>query len=108
MWEYCEELRRAIPGSTILIKVHTFHNGDLAAEMVLVCGVPYFERLYICFKGHKKGFLVGYRSFIGLDACYLKNKSRGRLITAVCRDPNEEYSPLTYAVVEAKIKDSWT
>ncbi|KAL0014667.1 hypothetical protein SO802_001736 [Lithocarpus litseifolius] len=108
LWEYCEELRRASPGSTILMKVHTFHDGDLAAEMDLVCGVPYFERLYICLEGFKKGFLAGCRPFIGLDACHLKDKSGGQLITAVCRDPNEEYFPLAYAVVEAETKDSWT
>ena len=38
------------------MKVHTFNDGDLAAEMDLVCGVPYFERLYICLEGCKKGF----------------------------------------------------
>nr|POE98084.1 hypothetical protein CFP56_55183 [Quercus suber] len=36
LWEYCEELRRASPGSTILMKVHTFQDGDLAAEMDLL------------------------------------------------------------------------
>ena len=40
--EYCEELRRASPSSTILMKVHTFHDGDLAAEMDLVSEVSYF------------------------------------------------------------------
>ena len=38
-------------------------------------GLPYFERLYICLEGCKKGFLVGCRSFIGLDACHLDRKS---------------------------------
>ena len=108
LWEYCEELRRASPGRTILTKIHTFHNGDLATEMDLVCGVPYFERLYICLEGWKKGFLAGCRPFIDLDACHLKNKSGGQLITAVYRDPNEEHFPLAYAMVEAEIKDSWT
>ena len=56
LWEYCEELRRASLGNTILKKVHTFHDGNLVAEMDLVCGLPYFERLYICLKGYKKGF----------------------------------------------------
>ncbi|KAK9986881.1 hypothetical protein SO802_031832 [Lithocarpus litseifolius] len=75
LWEYCKELRRASPGSTILMKaIHWF----------------------------------GCRPFIGLDACHLKNKSGGQLITAVCRDPNEEYFPLAYVVVEAETKDSWT
>ena len=90
------------------MKVHTFRDSDLATEMDLVCEVPHFERLYICLEGCKKGFLAGCRPFIDLDACHLKNKSGGQLITAVCRDPNEEYFPLAYAVVEAEIKDSWT
>ena len=70
--------------------------------------MPYFERLYICLEGCKKGFLAGCRSFIGLDVCHLKNKLGGQLITTVCRDPNDEYFPLAYAVVEAETKDCWT
>ena len=38
----------------------------------------------------------------------MKNKSGGQLITVVCRDLNEEYFPLAYAVVKAETKDSWT
>ena len=106
LWEYCEELRRANPGSTILMKVHTFNEGDLAAKMDLICGVPYFEKLYICLESCKKGFMAGYRPIIGLDACHLKTKSGGQLITAVARDLNEEYFPLAYVVMEAETKDS--
>ena len=101
-------MRRVSHGSTILMKVHTFNESDLAAEMDLICGVPYFEKLYICLKGCKKGFMTGCKPIIGLDACHLKTKSGGQLITVVARDPNEEYFPLVYAVVEAKTKDSWT
>ena len=81
-------MRRASPGSTIFIKVHTFNEGDLATEMNLVYRVPYFEKLYICLEGCKKGFLAGCKPIIGLDACHLKTKSGGQLITAVARDPN--------------------
>ena len=56
LWEYCEELRRSSPASTILMKVHTFNEGDLATEFDLVCGVSYFERLYICLRDVKRGF----------------------------------------------------
>ena len=90
------------------MKVHTFNESDLAAEMGLICGVPYFERLYICLEGCKKGFIADCRPIIGLDACHLKTKLGRQLITTVARDPNEEYFPLVYAVVEAKTKDSWT
>ena len=90
------------------MKVHTFNDGDLAVESDLVCGVPYFERLYICLEGSKKRFSARCRPFSGLVACHLKNKYGGQLITAVCKDRNEEYFTLAYAVVEVETKDSWT
>ncbi|KAK9986997.1 hypothetical protein SO802_031948 [Lithocarpus litseifolius] len=42
LWKYCDELRRCNPGSTILIKVHTYNDGDLAAEHNLATELPYF------------------------------------------------------------------
>ena len=47
LWEYCNELRRCSPGSTVLMKVHTYNNGNLAAKHDLAIGLPYFERIYI-------------------------------------------------------------
>ena len=90
------------------MKVHTYNDGDLEAEHDLATRPPYFERIYICLKGYKKGFLARCRPIIGLDACHLKTKSGGQLMCAVGRDPNDEYFPFAYAVVEAKTKDSWT
>ena len=81
------------------MKVHTFNESDLAIEMGLTIGVPYFERLYIyiyiyiCLEGCKRVFW--------LDACHLKTKTRDQLISAVGKDPNDEYSPFAFAVVEA-------
>ena len=80
----------------------------MAVEMDLQIGVPYFERLYICWVGCKKGFLASCRPIIGLDACHLKTKLGGQLIVAIARDPNEEYFPFAVAVVEVETKDSWT
>ena len=108
LWEYCDKLRRCSPGSTVLIKVHTYNDGDLAAEHDLVIGLPYFERIHICLEGCKKGFLVGCKPIIGLDACHLKTKTSGQLMCVVGIDPNDEYFPFAYAVVEAETKDSWT
>jgi len=51
-------------------------------------------------EGCKKGILVGCLPF--------EEQVRGKLITTVCRNPNEEYFPLAYAIVEAETKDSWT
>ena len=43
-----------------------------------------------------------------LDACHLKGPYGGQLIAVVDRDPNEEYIPLAFAVVEAETYDSWS
>ena len=88
------------------MKVHTYNNGDLVVERDLATGLPYFERIYICVEGCKKGFLAGCRLIIGLDACYLKTKTGGQLMCAVGRDPNDEYFPFAYVVVEVETKDS--
>ena len=90
------------------MKVHTFNKGDLAAKADLVCGVPYFKRLYIYLEGYKKGFLTRCKPIIALEDNHLKTNSGRQLIIIVARNPNEEYFPLAYAVVEAKMKVSWT
>ena len=91
----------------MLIKVHYFNEGDLVAKMGLTIVMPYFERLYICLEGCKRGFLAGCRPIIGLDACHLKTKTRGQLVSAIGRNPNDEYFPFAFAVVEVESKDSW-
>ena len=93
MWDYCAKLRRSNLGNTVLTKTHTFNEGELAAEIDLQAGLPYFERLYICWSGCKQGFRVGCRPIIGLDACHKKTKIKGQLMVAIARDPNEEYFP---------------
>ncbi|WOL07680.1 hypothetical protein Cni_G16427 [Canna indica] len=36
-----------------------------------------FQRMHVCFKAYKKGFLIGCRKIIGLDGCHLKSKFKG-------------------------------
>nr|KYP71449.1 hypothetical protein KK1_010708 [Cajanus cajan] len=52
-------------------------------------------------------FLEGFRPFIGVDGCHLKTKFGGQLLIAVGRDPNDQYFPLAFVVVENETKESW-
>jgi len=104
--DYCHELLRTNPGSTVILKV--IRSPDFAqerqnAELMNYC---VFQRMYVCFEACKKGF-QHCRRFIGLDGCFLKTPQGGQLLTAVGRDPNDQIFPLAYAVVEAENKDSW-
>ena len=108
LWDYCEELRRSNPGGTVLMKVQSFNEGEMEAEDVSQIRDPVFQRLYVCFETCKTRFKNVCRPFIGLDVCHLKGPYGGQLIAAVGRDPNEEYFPLVFAIVEAETYDSWT
>ncbi|KAH7839403.1 hypothetical protein Vadar_003713 [Vaccinium darrowii] len=81
-------------------------HGRYEVERSTVQKSPTFKRLYICFDACKKGF-AACRPVIGIDGCHLKGLYGGILLAAVGRDPNEEYFPLAFAVVEAENKDSW-
>ncbi|XP_052734133.1 uncharacterized protein LOC108339256 [Vigna angularis] len=68
---------------------------------------PRFGSFYMCLEGCKQGFLGSCRPFIGIDGCHLKTTYGGQLLVAVGRDPNDQYFPLAFAVVENECKESW-
>lgn len=44
--------------------------------------------------------------FLEVDGCHLKTKNDGCLFVGVERDPNDQYYPLAFGVVETEIKES--
>ena len=97
LFDYMAELRRVGSGTTCKIKFsEPIPNFQ-----------PRFEIFYMCLDGCKKGFLGGCRPFIVVDGCHLKTKYGGQLLVAVGRDPNDQYFPLAFAVVENECKETW-
>ncbi|VVA38412.1 PREDICTED: transposon, partial [Prunus dulcis] len=78
LWDYCEELKRQNPRSTVLVK--TSLMGD---DLV-------FERLYICFAQLRKGFIEGCRTMVGFDGAFIKGQHPGQLLSAIGIDANNE------------------
>ncbi|XP_072054384.1 uncharacterized protein [Arachis hypogaea] len=103
--DYCTELLRAHPGSSVSLKV--IRSPDFAQEVQNSELMNYyvFQRLYVCFDACKKSF-QHCRPFISLDGCFLKTPQGGQLLTVIERDPNDQILLIAYAVVEAETKDS--
>lgn len=95
-WAYSAELRKVNVGNTCKINMY---RPSLVVQ-------PRFERFYMCLDGCKRGFRAC-RPFIGVDGCHLKTQYGGILLIAVGRDPNDQYFPLAFGVVEMETKDSW-
>ncbi|KAK7259984.1 hypothetical protein RIF29_25648 [Crotalaria pallida] len=97
LWRYSAELRRSNAGNTLKL-------GLIRPDPTLL---PRFGNYYMCLDGCKKGFIAGCRPFIGVDGCHLKTRYGGQLLIAVGRDPNDQYFPLAFGVVETESKATW-
>ncbi|CAI9265615.1 unnamed protein product [Lactuca saligna] len=96
VWDYCHELLRSNPGSTVQVGVTV--NPDQTT---------YFHMMYLCFKAIKEGWKIGCRRVIGLDGSFLKGTCKGELLTAIGRDANNQVYPIAWAVVDIENKANW-
>ena len=97
VWDYGGELVRSNPNSSI--KISVVQNKDDTTT---------FMRMYICFKSIKDGWKQGCRRVVGLDGSFLKGQCKGELLTAICRDPNNQVYPIAWAVVDIESKINWS
>lgn len=58
------------------------------------------------YNAQKVGFLGGCRPLVGLDACHLKGKFSGHILSATARDGNDNIFPVALSLVEEENKDS--
>ncbi|PKU61943.1 hypothetical protein MA16_Dca023140 [Dendrobium catenatum] len=66
-----------------------------------------FKRFFVSFKVCIDGFLSGCRYLIGVDACHLKSKYLGVLLSANCLDGNNGLFTIAFAVAESESRKSW-
>ncbi|XP_020676059.1 uncharacterized protein LOC110095035 [Dendrobium catenatum] len=66
-----------------------------------------FKRFFVSFKVCIDGFFAGCRYLIGIDACHLKSKYLGVLLSANCLDGNNGLFNIAFAVAESESKRSW-
>ncbi|CAH1433302.1 unnamed protein product [Lactuca virosa] len=96
IYNFKQELEKRNPESVVEIDLQT-----VGEKKHFLC---FFISLTTC----SKGFLAGYRPYIGLDACHLKEKFNGVLVAATSIDGNNGMFPVAYGVLEAENTKSWT
>ncbi|KAL0344327.1 UNVERIFIED_CONTAM: hypothetical protein Sangu_1320100 [Sesamum angustifolium] len=97
LWDYAGEIQKTNPGSTVIMS--TTEGGQQKERK--------FNRLYICLKSLKDGFMSGCRPLIGVDGCYLKGPKGGILLSVVSVDPNNNVYHVAYAVVSSEMRETW-
>ncbi|KAL0396443.1 UNVERIFIED_CONTAM: hypothetical protein Scaly_0092700 [Sesamum calycinum] len=96
IWDYCEEIMRSNPSSTVRMKL-IGEEGERKQ----------FHRFYMCFNACKMGFINGCKPVVGVDGCFLKRRHGGQLLLVVGLDANNNIYPIAYAIVESETKNSW-
>ena len=91
-----------------LKKVNRNSTFELVLDRDTPDGLIRFKRLNICFDSLARGFLEGCRKVIGLDGCFLKTETKGKLLSVVGKDGNNQMFPIAWAVVEGENQTSWT
>ncbi|XP_012831102.1 PREDICTED: uncharacterized protein LOC105952133 [Erythranthe guttata] len=97
--DYCATVLHHNPGSCF--KIQTAEANNRGTQ-------PRFLRLYARLAAQKSGYLAACRPIVGLDGCFLKGSVGGQLLSAVCRDGNDNLFPLAIAVVESECKQTWS
>ncbi|XP_074300885.1 uncharacterized protein LOC141632222 [Silene latifolia] len=97
VWDYVAALLKYNPGSTAIVMVDNIERPP-----------PIFQRMYICFKAVKDGFLAGCRPLVGVDGFHLKGAYPGMCLVAVGKDGNNNIYPIAWAVVEVENGSTWS
>ncbi|EAY80539.1 hypothetical protein OsI_35719 [Oryza sativa Indica Group] len=95
LYNYQKELLRSNPGSTVVI------NREVDMDP------PVFKRIYICLDACKRGFISGCKKVIGLDGCFFKGATNGKLLCAIGRDANNQMYLVAWAVVHKENNEEW-
>ncbi|XP_015580962.1 uncharacterized protein LOC107262062 [Ricinus communis] len=95
--DYLGEVERSNPGSIIEMKFYRPLPEDF----------PIFQRLYISFDCLKRGLLAGRRRVLGLDGCFMKGVTKGKILAAIGRDGNNQMFPVAWFVVTSESYVTW-
>ncbi|GJT82983.1 retrovirus-related pol polyprotein from transposon TNT 1-94 [Tanacetum coccineum] len=96
LWEYRQALMESNPNSTCQLDMYENDQGH-----------NIFKRMYVCFSGLRQGWLDGCRRVIGIDGCFLTYTCKGKLLTAMRRDANNQMFLIAWSVVSVENKNNW-
>ncbi|XP_059654287.1 uncharacterized protein LOC132301006 [Cornus florida] len=88
----CQRLRESMPGT--IAKWTCAEEGK-------------FKQLFVSYRRSIRGFEVGCRPFLSIDACHLSGNYKGTLLGAIGYDADDGLYHLAYAVVSGETDKDW-
>ncbi|MBA0613338.1 hypothetical protein Godav_013786 [Gossypium davidsonii] len=70
----------------------------MAVNRVMFESLPHFKRFYVCFEALKRGWKEGCRPILGLDGFFLKGPFKGKMLSAVGRDENNQMYQVAWGI----------
>jgi MULE transposase domain len=107
IWAFKEEVLKRNPGTIVDIKTELVVTKKKMKQNEQVHGSRHFQRFFVAISACTNGFLMGYRPYIGLDACHLKGKWKVCLVVATAIDGNNWMFPIAFVVMENESEESW-
>ena len=96
LWSFKAELEATCPGSIVEIDCKKKKDGRV-----------YFSRMFVAIKACVDGFLVGCRSYLGVDSTHLTGKYNGQLAATTAIDGHNWMYPVAYGIFYKETKADW-
>lgn len=85
------------------LKGVTKSDCDLRAKK----GTRIFKKMYICFSIMMKRFKVSYYRVFGPDSCFLRGPKKGKILSTIRRNANNQMYLVTWVILWNENKDNW-
>ena len=97
-------MERRSPGSIVETDHHTVQYTFKGVTKNKEC----FRRVFVVFEVCRRGFFIGCRPYLAIDATFLTGRFIGQLVAACAVDAHNFVFPFAYGVLETKSEESWT
>lgn len=70
-------------------------------------GEDEFNRFYVCFDSLRRTWKESCRPILGVDGCFVREKTKGQLLVALGRDADNAIYPVAWGIFQVENDPNW-